>query len=522
MEDGQIPKTLYISGSPGTGKTALVNSVLRDLEQESGHSRLRVVAMNCMALNSVDELWDRLLEELVDTKKRKAREKKSKGLEAVIKVLLKLDCQWYVTTCHRHACVHQNTFSILLLDELDHIATSSSSLISLFSLPNKSSSLRIIGIANTHTLTSSLSQFKVNGITGVRTLHFAPYEPGQLLDILQTRLKPLFEGEETTSVDAKKFLPLPTMSLLTKKIAAQTGDVRSLFEVLRCAIDFAVSSSFTSSEESNPLNIPSPVVTPAFILSALKAHIPSSVPARTSSAASSTPLRTSGNSEIISKVQNLNIQARLALLSILLASKRLEAGLLLSSVSSANASPSKSVSRSPIKRTVNSNSMLYSSNTSLGASGIETGALHAYYSTILTRTTNEVFTPISRSEFGDVVGMLEVVGLATLSSSLSSSTGSSPRKRTFGRSASFGGIAKGKGIGDQNVKIAGGVRADEVLRGLGIGEVQAIEAKDIREEEVRAIWERELWRLGRDVKTLEIKGKGKMNKGETFEDAMED
>ena len=93
MEDDQIPKTLYISGSPGTGKTALVNSVLRDLEQESGHSRLRVVAMNCMALNSVDELWDRLLEELVDTKKRKAREKKSKGLEAVIKVLLKLDCQ---------------------------------------------------------------------------------------------------------------------------------------------------------------------------------------------------------------------------------------------------------------------------------------------------------------------------------------------------------------------------------------------------------------------------------------------
>lgn len=149
--------------------------------------------------------------------------------------------------------------------------------------------------------------------------------------------------------------------------------------------------------------------------------------------------------------------------------------------------------------------------------------LHAYYSTVLTRATNEVFTPVSRSEFGDVVGMLEVVGLTSISSSLTSSTGSSPSKRAFGRSASFGGITKGKGMGGQDVKIAAGVRADEVLRGLGIDEVQAAEAKDIREEEVRAIWERERSRLGRDVKAMETaKGKGKMTKGETFEDAMED
>ena len=140
---------------------------------------------------------------------------------------------------------------------------------------------------------------------------------------------------------------------------------------------------------------------------------------------------------------------------------------------------------------------------------------------MLTRATNEVFTPVSRSEFGDVVGMLEVVGLASLSSLLSS-TGGSPSKRTFGRSASFGGIAKGKGMGRQGVKIAAGVRVDEVLRGLGIDEVQT-ETKDIREEEVRGIWERERRRLGRDVKALEIaKGQGKMNQAETFEEAMED
>lgn len=93
-EADDTPRTLYISGSPGTGKTALVNSVLRDLE-EADESRLRVVSVNCMALNNADELWDRLLEELSDGKKGKGRGKKSKGHEAVSKALADLDSQWY-------------------------------------------------------------------------------------------------------------------------------------------------------------------------------------------------------------------------------------------------------------------------------------------------------------------------------------------------------------------------------------------------------------------------------------------
>jgi cell division control protein 6 len=84
------PSTLYISGSPGTGKTALVNSVLRDF-----HTELRIVSINCMALNSVDELWVRIVEELGDGEK-KGRGKKLKGKEAVLKVLKEMDGWWYV------------------------------------------------------------------------------------------------------------------------------------------------------------------------------------------------------------------------------------------------------------------------------------------------------------------------------------------------------------------------------------------------------------------------------------------
>lgn len=87
--------TLYISGAPGTGKTALVNSIIRDLHCND----VKVVTINCMALNNVDALWDKLSDEFAVDQKRKAatRAKKSvKGKEAVQSLLGDLRSKWYV------------------------------------------------------------------------------------------------------------------------------------------------------------------------------------------------------------------------------------------------------------------------------------------------------------------------------------------------------------------------------------------------------------------------------------------
>jgi cell division control protein 6 len=48
------------------------------------------------------------------------------------------------------------------------------------------------------------------------------------------------------------------------------------------------------------------------------------------------------------------------------------------------------------------------------------------YSSMLTRGDNVIFTPVSRSEFSDLVGMLETVGL--VSSRSAGSAASSPSK----------------------------------------------------------------------------------------------
>jgi len=346
--------------------------------------------------------------------------------------------------------------------------------------------LRLIGIANTHTLTSSSSTTFLSS-TNVETVHFAPYTAVELQEILQSRLASLSNGD-SPDVDAeiKKFLPKPTIVLLTKKIAALIGDVRCLFEVLRGAIDMAVGS--TRKTKENPFDTPLPIVTTQHVLAAFKAYTPSAPPAKSNAATAPIGSASTSNNETLSKIRNLGLQARVVLLTMILASKRLQAGFPLAT--SASASPRKP---SPIKRSFSMpNPMPTSSNI-----GIDTSALHAYYRLVLSLTDNGIFEPVSRSEFSDLLGMLEGVGLVSLSSSIS--TGTPKGKRTFSRSTSFGaGLVKNGAGGVGEVRLVEGVWGDEVLRCLGVSGENT--PADPREEEVRGIWERGKSRLSKDIK----------------------
>jgi cell division control protein 6 len=406
------------------------------------------------------------------------------------------------------------------LDELDHVTPNSQSLASIFSLPHAiPSALRLIGIANTHTLTASSTSATFMPLKKVQTIHFAPYTPTQLQNILQSRLSPLHDTE--SEVEVKKFLPPPTIMLLTKKVAALTGDVRSLFEVLRGAIDLAVAPSTTrQSVDENPFNASKATVTPQHILAALKAYTPAAPKAPTANSIITNTFPTTSSSETVSKIRNLGLQAQLVLLTILLGSKRLEVGQSLST--SSNVSPKKTA----FKRTASS-----SNPCALGhAVGIETGLLHTYYSTVLSRSDLEIFEPVSRSEFADLLGVLEGIGLVSLSSSLLTSvSGSSPSKgkRAFGRSASFGtGLSKNGAGAVGEVRLVEGVWPDEILRGLGASGTEVSPASDdmpvdARKEEIRGIWEREKSRLTKDLKSL-ASAASAASRPETFAEAFQD
>ncbi|SJL05287.1 uncharacterized protein ARMOST_08653 [Armillaria ostoyae] len=451
-DDADHASCLYISGAPGTGKTALVNSILRSLDND-----IEVITINCMALSSLEALWERLHEEFKGTKKASNQIKKARrGKDAVEALLNGLQ-----TKC------------LLVLDELDHIATAPQSLETLFSLPTANPSvIRIIGIANTHTLTSSASSFS----SSVRTIHFAPYTPTQLLQIIEARLAPL-RNDEAEADHAKTLLPAPALTLLTKKVAAMTGDVRSLFEVLRGTIDTAVTSCKGDRR---------PSITPAHVLVALKSHGPSN---KKPLAHSSTPsILGSSDSEIVSNVKSLGLQARIVLLLILLSSKRIEAGLPLLSTA-APKSPSKST-------------------------GIETSHLFIFYSSALQRGDSDVFTPVSRSEFVDLLGMLDGVGLVSVTSTIGSPRGKGG-KRSLTRTSS--------GTITGNVQIASGIRYDEVLKGLGVKSADAEVSDDVMEEEVSALWHRETARMNKEIKEAQnLAAKSQERQNPHFADAMED
>ncbi|KAH7888789.1 P-loop containing nucleoside triphosphate hydrolase protein [Phlebopus sp. FC_14] len=478
--DDSQSSTLFISGSPGTGKTALVNSVLADFEVHCGD--LQVVSVNCMTFQNVDTLWQRVCESLIPSE-HGARNGTLKGRRFLDELF----------ASRQKRC-------LLILDELDHIASSMTTLSDIFSLSHKYRSIiRIIGIANTHTLTStSLSS---NEAVDVHTLHFRAYTSTQLLEVLRVRLAPLYANELSSKSEeqVEKLLPTGTLTLLCKKVASQTGDVRTLFEVLRGAIDIAVSCGH---KEGNPL-VATPVVTPTQVLSALKAYMPANGVTRCNTTPSDS---SSYNSEVVTKIRNLGLQARLVLLSAVLASKRIDAALPLTSPSSST--------KTPVNRTG-------SASLPSRMSGFELAQLHAYYSTILVRAGNEAFAPVSRSEFSDVISVLETCGLVSSSTSLEGvASPSKSGRRGFGRSLSFGGSSKCAAAG-RDIKVMDDLRVDEILRGLGISGTST-QTPDPLEEEVAAIWVRESARIAKDVK-MGSRAAGELGHSldDPFDDAFE-
>ncbi|OBZ68325.1 hypothetical protein A0H81_11916 [Grifola frondosa] len=229
----------------------------------------------------------------------------------------------------------------------------------------------------------------------------------------------------------------------------------------------------TSSMDMSTAPVPS--VTPSHILSALKAYAPAGTPARSMSlptpAATPVASKKTGDNETVTKVRELGLHSRLLLLTMLLASRRLEAGLTVSG-SSASGLPS---SRSPVKRS--------QTFATLPMATIKTSMditqLYAYYSALLTRAEHAVFTPVSRSEFGDLAGVLEVIGLVSLSSVSLPGTPTKSGRKGLTRSASFGGT---KNVG-QEVYFVLDLRLDEVARGLGISDTGTGPSADVREEE---------------------------------------
>ncbi|KZO90761.1 P-loop containing nucleoside triphosphate hydrolase protein [Calocera viscosa TUFC12733] len=270
-EDSRV---MYVSGTPGTGKTAVIKKVLEEVEG------VRVGMVNCMGLASAKEVWDAVWAALGEAKVKDAKANLERLLE-------QRECKF-----------------VLALDEIDTLLRLPAVLSSILSLPAQHPNLCLLTIANSLSLPSQLP-------VSISLTHvsFAPYTWEQMTAIVRCKM-----SSDNTLIDEK------ALELAARRVGGRTGDLRVLVEVLRKALD-AAEKEWRKRIAENPFIACDLVkVGPPHILSAIKTvTFPSSnaTPAAPTTAASPTMVL----------VRTLPMHTRLILLALLVASYRSSLGL---------------------------------------------------------------------------------------------------------------------------------------------------------------------------------------------------
>lgn len=434
----------YVSGPPGTGKSAMVNEVTSDIQASSA---LRKVYINCMSIRSTGDLYGNLLEalcgdqEVLDGEEVKALQnlfipKKKKG----------------------------NSVYVITLDEIDHILTLDLEILyKLFEWSlQKSSRLVLIGIANALDLTDRfLPRLKARNLKP-QLLPFLPYNASQIKTVITTRLKSLVPVDSSTP-DYVPFLHPAAIDLCSRKVSNQTGDLRKAFDICRRAIDLIEAETKQNHEQAlneqivqnspskRPLeenvNFSSPVgPSPSkkaknmSLAQSLATLTVETAPRATMGHVNKITLATFGNGAN-QRLKTLNLQQKAALCALVALEKRKR-----EVAANVGATPSKSRNAAPTIK-----------------------ALYGVYCTLCTR--DSILHPLTSTEFRDVVGSLETLSLVSAVDGRNGSfvglSTQSKRVKKFG---------SGVGVGDEK-RVGSCVSEKEVaqaVEGLGAGILKSI------------------------------------------------
>jgi origin recognition complex subunit 1 len=211
--NGNGGKCLYVSGIPGTGKTATVLDVMQNLHRSAKEGEIpsfQFVEINGLRLPSPQHAYSALFEALTGNCVGPATA--ARQLETMF--------------AERGRAEAPHT--IVLLDEMDSLINRTQTVLyNLFDWPSRPGSrLSIIGVANTMDLPERLHPRIGSRLAGTR-LVFHPYQRAQLETIMQSRL------QDCGVFDAN------AIGLVTRKVANCSGDVRRCLELCRRAAEIA-------------------------------------------------------------------------------------------------------------------------------------------------------------------------------------------------------------------------------------------------------------------------------------------
>lgn len=210
---GKTGGCMYISGVPGTGKTATVHEVIRHSQSaiSVGYgSQFRFIELNGMKLTDPNQTYPALLKLLTGQKA---------STDHAANILEKMFSKDEPEKEH----------TVLLVDELDLLWTRKQNVLyNLFDWPSRRySKLVILAVANTMDLPERIMMNRVSSRLGLTRITFQPYTFRQLQEIVVSRMQ------------ARNVFEDDALQLVARKVAAVSGDARRCLDICRRAVEIA-------------------------------------------------------------------------------------------------------------------------------------------------------------------------------------------------------------------------------------------------------------------------------------------
>ncbi|PYH92197.1 putative origin recognition complex subunit Orc1 [Aspergillus ellipticus CBS 707.79] len=210
---------IYISGTPGTGKTATVREVVAQLNSAVLAEEMDdfiFVEINGMKVTDPHQSYSLLWEAL-----KGDRVSPSHALDL-------LEREFSHPSPRRVSCV-------VLMDELDQLVTKNQSVMyNFFNWPAlRHSRLIVLAVANTMDLPERTLSNKISSRLGLHRITFPGYTHTDLMEIITTRLANV--PGNIVDPDAIQFA--------SRKVAAVSGDARRALDICRRAVEIAEQAS---------------------------------------------------------------------------------------------------------------------------------------------------------------------------------------------------------------------------------------------------------------------------------------
>ncbi|KAJ1914661.1 AAA ATPase [Mycoemilia scoparia] len=258
--------SLYVSGNPGTGKTASIMNVLETYIpklENSGHDTIHVF-LNCTTLTDAKQIYTKLLEEMEFT---------ADELEDMRETENEKPEDTFIRLVTGQIEQEQDTAFLVILDEIDNLVSRNQEILyRLFGMADggrTDSRLALVGIANALDLTDRiLPRLQVRGCEP-ELLNFRPYKVPDIVAIIKDRLAGVKvetnsqgDGGQSANVvvqTGNDVIQSTAIEMCARKVAAASGDLRQALDVCLQALEVVCntakkskSSSSSSSKDALP------------------------------------------------------------------------------------------------------------------------------------------------------------------------------------------------------------------------------------------------------------------------------